>query len=159
MNLSAISLVVDAAFVVLLVVTIVYAVKLNARISDLRTRETDLQEMVKQFNQASDQALGSVQVLKSAGIEADREIKAATERAQALRDDLAYMIERGERVAARIERAATARGAAPEGATRPGGGADTERARTGPEPGGEDRYRSEIEQALAQVIRSTAAAG
>ena len=41
MNLSAFSLVVDAIFVVLLVVTIVYAIKLNKRISDLRARETE----------------------------------------------------------------------------------------------------------------------
>ena len=158
MNLSAFTLIVEAVFVVLLLVTIVYAVKLNARISGLRARESELQEMFKQFNEASDQALDSVQILKSAGVEADRQINASTERAQALREDLAYMIEHGERIADRLERAATTQGSARNTVTRPAGEAEPNVPTS--QPADDDgQYRSEIEQALAQVIRSTAMAG
>jgi hypothetical protein len=159
MNLSAFSLVVDAVFVVLLVVTIVYAIKLNARISDLRTRETELHEMVRQFNQASDQALGSIQVLKTAGLDADREIQLATARAREVRDDLASLIDRGKRTADRLEHASSGRVSAPQAEPRTDSGAAPGRTRPESATGGADEYRSEIEQALAQVIRSTAAAG
>ena len=66
MNLSAFTLIFEAVFAVLLLVTIVYAVKLNIRISGLRERDSELQEMIVQFNDASNRALDSVRVLKSA---------------------------------------------------------------------------------------------
>ncbi len=155
MNLSAVTVLVETGFAILLLVTIVYAVKLNTRISRLRGRDTELREMTEQFYEASTQARDAVLALKSAGIDVDRRLGASIDRAQALRDDLAYMIEHGERIADRIEHAPIHQPLAPGPASDPvgaaqlasGGGADEDR-----------RYRSEIEQALAKVIRSTAMA-
>ncbi len=158
MNLSAFTLIFEAVFAVLLLVTIVYAVKLNIRISGLRERDSELQEMIVQFNDASNRALDSVRVLKSAGLDVDRQFKVSTDRAQALRDDLAYMIERGEKIADRNEHAPIRQRSTPDPASEPAGAAEPQ----GPsrESADENRqYRSEIEQALAQVIRSTATVG
>ncbi len=158
MNLSVFTLMFEAVFAVLLLVTIVYAVKLNISISGLRERESELREMIERFNEASNQALDSVRVLKSVGVDADRQFKASIDRAQALRDDLAYMIERGEKIADRIEHAPIQRQSTSGLASGPVGAAEPH----GPyrEPADEDRqYRSEAEQALAQVIRSTAMVG
>ncbi len=165
MTLAAFTLMFEAVFAVVLLVTIVYAVKLNARISGLRERDSELREMIEQFNVASSQARDSAAALKSAGVDADRQLRASIDRAQALNDELAFMIEHGATIADRIERAAIqqrsdpgrAGGDQPAGPSREsadeataagGGGADEDR-----------RYRSEIEQALARVVRSTAAAG
>lgn len=164
MTLSAVSLFVEGAFAVVLVVTIVYAVKLNIRISGLRDRDSELREMIEQFDQATNQARDSAQALKSAGIDADRQLRASIDRAQALRDDLAYMIEHGGKIADRIEHAPVHQRPAPgrpPGAAEPGG-SPPDPASEPSRASGEDedrQYRSEIEQALAQVVRSTAAAG
>jgi hypothetical protein len=119
--------------------------------------------MIEQFDQATNQARDSAQALKSAGIDADRQLRASIDRAQALRDDLAYMIEHGERIADRIERAPVRQSPAPgrpPGAAEPGGSPPGPAGEPSP-ASGEDadrQYRSEIEQALAQVVRSTASA-
>lgn len=158
MNLSAFTLIFEAVFVVLLLVTIVYAVKLNTRISGLRERDSEIREMIKQFHEASDQALDSVRVLKTAGLDADREIKESIDRAEALRDDLADTIERGERIANRIEHAPLKQQSTQNRESSPVGAAEPHE--PPPESTDEDgRYRSEIEQALAQIVRSTAMAG
>ncbi len=143
MTLAAFTLMFEAVFAVLLLVTIVYAVKLNIRISHLHERDSELREMIGQFNEASNQALDSVRVLKSAGVDADRQFKASIDRAQALRDDLAYMIEHGERIADRIEHAPIQRQSTPGLASGPVGAAEPH----GPsrEPADADRqYRSDV---------------
>ena len=158
MNLPVFTLMFEAVFAVLLLVTIVYAVKLNIRISSLHERDSELREMIGQFNEASNQALDSVRVLKSVGVDADRQFKASIDRAQALRDDLAYMIERGEGIVDRFEHARIQQQSTPDLASGPVGAAEPHGSSR--ESAHEDRqYRSEVEQALAQVIRSTAMVG
>ncbi len=159
MNLAGFTLLFEAGFAVLLGVTIVYAVKLNLRISGLRERDSELRETIGRFNEASSQAQDSAVALKSAGLDAERQLRATIERGQSLRDDLAFMIEHGDRIADRIERSPIQR--------RPAPGPQSEAEPAGPSPraaeeSGEGavedrRYRSEMEQALANVMRSTAA--
>ncbi len=125
--------------------------------------------MIEQFNEASNKALDSVRVLKSAGVDADRQFKALIDRAQSLRDDLAYMIEHGERVADRIEHAPIQQRSTPGLASGPNSAAeshdpsresaDEASAARGAGADEDRQYRSEVEQALAQVIRSTAMVG
>ena len=146
---------IDVAMIILLLVTIVYGVKLNIRISGLRERDSELQGVIEQFNEASNRALDSVRDLKSAGLDVDQKFKASTDRAQALCDDLAYMIERGEKIADRMEHAPVRQRPTPDPASGP-----VEPQGPSRESADENRqYRSEIEQALAQVVRSTATVG
>jgi uncharacterized protein DUF6468 len=104
MTLGAMSLIFEGAVSLLLIAVIVYSVKLNTRIVGLRSREGELKQMIAQFNEAAVQAEASAGHLKSVGTAAERNLRVTIERAQALRDDLSFLIERGDRVAGRMKR-------------------------------------------------------
>lgn len=104
MTLAALSLVFEGLVSVLLVAVIVYAVKLNGRIVALRSQESGLKEMIAQFNEAATQAEVSASHLTAAGMDSERNLRTTIERAQAMRDDLSFLIERGGNVSSRMER-------------------------------------------------------
>ncbi len=104
MTLGAMSLILEGTVSVLLVAVIVYAIKLNRRILALRSQEGELKDMISQFNDAALQAEASVGHLKTAGMESERNLRATIERAQAMRDDLSFVIERGGNMSNRVER-------------------------------------------------------
>lgn len=163
MTLSAFAWLFEAVFAVVLLVTIVYAIKLNSRMSELRERDSELQEMIGKFNEASRQAQDAALVLKSAGTDADQLIRESIGRAQALRDDLAFIVEHGERIADRIAQS-PARARFPDAGNAAKMPAPAEPApaasdRHGEAPDGDGPYRSEIERELAQVMRSTSTGG
>ncbi len=90
-----IGLILDSIIVVLLVLTITYAARLNQRLSQLRGDKKELQELAKTFAEATIKAEEGIKNLK---ISSD-ELRAEVEKAQALRDDLEYLVERGGRTA------------------------------------------------------------
>jgi hypothetical protein len=89
--------------IVLLVPTIVYAVILNRRLTALRTSRDELAKVVGSFNDATLRAEAGIPKLKKATTEANLALKDRVEKAQTLRDDLAFMIERAEELATRLE--------------------------------------------------------
>lgn len=104
MTLGMMSLIFEGAVSGLLIAVIVYAVKLNRRILALRSQEGELKEMIGQFNDAALQAEISAGHLKTAGTDSERNLRATIERAQAMRDDLSFMIERGGNMSDRVDR-------------------------------------------------------
>lgn len=101
----------DIAVILLLVPTIIYAVILNRRLSALRRSREELAKVVNSFNEATMRAEAGIPKLKKATTEANHTLKDRVEKAQTLRDDLAFMIERAEELATRLEGAVrTARG-------------------------------------------------
>jgi hypothetical protein len=103
----------DIAVILLLVPTIIYAVILNRRLSALRRSREELAKVVNSFNEATMRAEAGIPKLKKATTEANHTLKDRVEKAQTLRDDLAFMIERAEELATRLEGAVrTARGEA-----------------------------------------------
>src|SRR5437763_1286246 len=119
----------DIVVIILLVPTIIYAVILNRRLAALRKSRDELGKVVNSFNEATMRAEAGIPKLKKATTEANHTLKDRVEKAQTLRDDLAFMIERAEELAGRLEgavRAARAEGvvthvapaAAPAPATR-----------------------------------------
>lgn len=86
-----IGLILDSVIVVLLVLTITYAARLNQRLSQLRGDKKELQELAKTFAEATTKAESGIKHLK---VSSDA-LKAEVEKAQALRDDLEYLIQRG----------------------------------------------------------------
>ncbi|MCW8915305.1 MAG: DUF6468 domain-containing protein [Magnetovibrio sp.] len=90
-----IGLILDSIIVVLLVLTITYAARLNQRLSQLRGDKKELQALAKTFADATAKAEVGIKSLK---ISSD-ELHAEVEKAQALRDDLEYLVERGGRTA------------------------------------------------------------
>ena len=93
------SLLLDLLVAVLLAVTIGYAVTLNQRLKGLKKHKDELEALAASFAQATTRAEESIGRLKSSV----SELHAASERANALRDDLAFLVERGGAIADRLE--------------------------------------------------------
>jgi hypothetical protein len=101
-------MILDIVVILLLVPTIVYAVILNRRLTALRRSREELSKVVNSFNEATMRAEAGIPKLKKATTEANHTLKDRVEKAQTLRDDLAFMIERAEELAARLEGAVRA---------------------------------------------------
>ncbi|CAA7623154.1 DUF6468 domain-containing protein [Magnetospirillum sp. SS-4] len=107
----------DIVVSLLLIATIGYAVMLNSRLSSLRKNRDDLARTITNFNEATVRAESSIPKLRKAAEEAGQTLQERVEKAQSLRDDLAFMIERADTMANRLENAV--RNARPDG--RPDG--------------------------------------
>ena len=99
MMLANAGLVVECVVAVLLVVLIAFVAKLDRRLAGIRRREQEMQQLMTEFNVAAERAEASAGKLKTVGIEAEKGLRAGIERGQSLRDDLAFMIDRGAAVA------------------------------------------------------------
>jgi hypothetical protein len=98
----------DVVVILLLVPTIIYAVILNRRLAALRRSRDELSKVVSSFNEATMRAEAGIPKLKKATTEANHTLKERVDKAQTLRDDLAFMIERAEELASRLEGAVRA---------------------------------------------------
>jgi len=93
------SLALDVFLAVLLIVTICYAMVLNRKLSRFRNEKMELEKLAKLFGEAMERAGDSIGKLKNtAGGLQDR-----IDKAQALRDDLVFLIDRGGSAADRLE--------------------------------------------------------
>lgn len=95
----AFSMVLDILVAGLLVVTISYAVMLNRRLRNMRQDRTELEKLATKFADSTMRAEHSIRKLK---MHAD-ELGSRMEKAQGLRDDLTFLIERGTTTADRLE--------------------------------------------------------
>jgi len=98
----------DFVVILLLIPTIIYAGILNRRLGALRRSRDELSKVVASFNDATLRAEAGIPKLKKATTEANHTLKDRVEKAQTLRDDLAFMVERAEELANRLEGAVRA---------------------------------------------------
>ncbi|MGE5514244.1 MAG: DUF6468 domain-containing protein [Bacteroidota bacterium] len=98
-------IVLDLLVSVLLVATIGYAVMLNQRLTQLRKNRDDLAKIIVSFNEATVRAETAIPKLRKAAEDAGQSLQERVEKAQSLRDDLAFMIERADTMANRLETA------------------------------------------------------
>lgn len=98
-------IVLDIIVAILLAATIAYAVVLNKRIGQLRSNRDDLAKLIAAFNEATQRAEAGIQRLKRTAEEAGGSLQERVEKAQSLRDDLAFMTERADAMANRLENA------------------------------------------------------
>lgn len=146
MTMDHLTLAFDVVVAVLLGATIYFAVRLDRRISALRADEAGLGQTIASFAEASARAEASAAALKQAGLDAETSLRGAVEKAQALRDDLVFMIDRGGAVADRVERMTVGvRPAAERKAEAPAP------ARPANEPGAP---RSETERDILKALRA-----
>jgi len=96
-------LILDVIVAILLAATIGYALMLNRRLGELRRNRDDLARLVNAFNDATARAEAGIPKLRRAADEAGATLQERVEKAQTLRDDLAFMIERAEGMANRLE--------------------------------------------------------
>ncbi|MGE5475068.1 MAG: DUF6468 domain-containing protein [Bacteroidales bacterium] len=98
-------IILDLLVSVLLIATIGYAVMLNQRLTQLRKNRDDLAKIIVSFNEATVRAESSIPKLRKAAEDAGQTLQERVEKAQSLRDDLAFMIERADTMANRLENA------------------------------------------------------
>ena len=139
------TLILDVVLITFLAVTIGYAVVLNRKLTQLRRNKAELERLSATFAQATHKAEDSIGRVMT-GAEALQE---RVNKAQGLRDDLAFLIDRAISAAHRLEDAVrTARPrAAPDGPT-PTTAPRTSDFEDDIEP------RSEAERELLKAIRS-----
>lgn len=101
--MSILALVLDLAIVALLVATIGYAVTLNRQLSRLRDSRAELEELVRGFAEATERAEAGVQGMRRMAAESGEKLQKTVDRAQAIRDELQFMTEAADSLAARLE--------------------------------------------------------
>ena len=96
------SLVLDGGVVVLFFATIGYTVVLNRRIGEMREWKAEFDRLITSFNQATERAEAGIQSLKSVASQRGPDLQRSLDKARSLRDDLAYLVERGDTLADRL---------------------------------------------------------
>ena len=104
------SLILDIAVAGLLVMTIVYAIRLNRRLTVMRQDRDELAAIAANFDKAASRAGDSIAKLKAS----TESLQEGVRKAESLRDDLAFLLDRGGSAADRLE--AAVRAARQEGA-------------------------------------------
>ncbi len=100
---QSVPLAADGIVSVLLLIKICYAIALSQKLNALRADKVALKALVGQLADASASAEAGVAGLRAAAHDIGRTLEKKLEEAESLRDDLAYMIERGGAAADRLE--------------------------------------------------------
>jgi hypothetical protein len=135
----------EVVLVVLLAATLFHAVRLERALGVLKRDRVALQELVAGFNASTRQAENGIERLRGAADGAGQQIARQVDAALSLKDDLSLLIERGDRLADRID--ALVRAGRPLAA-------DTPRlAVVNDANPGEPRVRSQAERDLLKALR------
>lgn len=113
MTYTVISVLLNAFVALLLGVTIFYCLKLNKRIRILQDSKSELAQLIEKFDMSTQQATYSIQEIHKASKKINENIQVKLDKANYLADDLAFMIEKANKMADRMEGGISA--------SRPGG--------------------------------------
>lgn len=132
--------------IVLLAATLFHAVRLERALGVLKRDRSTLEALVAGFNTSTRQAEAGIEQLRAATDGAGRQIARQIDAATSLKDDLAFLMERGERLADRLD--SLVRSARPMAA-------EPQRAMAVDEPEMADapRVRSQAERDLLRALR------
>jgi hypothetical protein len=86
----------------LLIAVVHYTIRLHRRLETLRAEQKQLGELIGQFTSAADRADAASAHLKATGVDTDKSIRALIARAESMRDELAFLIDRADQASARI---------------------------------------------------------
>jgi hypothetical protein len=93
----------EIILVVLLAATLVQAIRLERALGVLKRDRTALESLVAHFNGSTQQAENGIQRLRAAVDGAGRDIEGQITKSISLKDDLAFLTERGDRLADRLD--------------------------------------------------------
>jgi Domain of unknown function (DUF6468) len=93
----------DAVVALLLVATIGYSAVLNRRLTAVRADRDQFASVIRDLGAATQRAESAVAGLRATADDLGRRVDKKIEEGRALRDDLAYMIERGGAIADKLE--------------------------------------------------------
>ncbi|QCI80299.1 hypothetical protein E6W36_14615 [Hankyongella ginsenosidimutans] len=101
------TLLADGLVAALLIAAIVVGIRLDRRLDVLRSGRAEMAALIKALNAACERADLSVAQLRAAVKEGEDTLNQPLGSARALRDELSIMIESGDRLASRLEQAAS----------------------------------------------------
>jgi chromosome segregation ATPase len=87
----------------LLTVTLFHALRLEKALGVLRRDRAALEELIAGFNESTRQAEGGIDRLRAVADGAGRQIARHVDQAKALKNDLAFLSERGEKLADQLD--------------------------------------------------------
>ncbi|MEA1651079.1 DUF6468 domain-containing protein [Nitrospirillum sp. BR 11164] len=136
------SLALDVVVGGLLVATIVYALRLNRQIAQLRDSRGEMEALVREFSEATAQADAGVKGMRKAAAESGEALQYLIGRADKMREELEQMTQAADALAARLE-----------------GAAGRARANAAPSEPARDTRPEPRDLPRAEALRGSAAAG
>ncbi|MBM3601407.1 MAG: hypothetical protein FJX35_24690 [Alphaproteobacteria bacterium] len=114
------SIAVELVVIVLLAVTIAYAVVINRRLGILRDTKAEMEKVLLSLDDSIKRAESSVKNLKSTAEQQMKVMQQPIQRAEAMRDELAFIVKRADELADRLTNSISAsRAAAGDGVAKP----------------------------------------
>ncbi len=95
--------VLNILIILLLIPTIIYAVRLNANLTTLRNNQQSLAKLVESLNDATYKAESSIPKLKNITQSSSTDLKEVVVKAKELKDDLSFINQRADNLADRLE--------------------------------------------------------
>lgn len=139
----------EIVLVVLLGATLFQAIRLERALGVLKRDRASLESLVVGFNTSTHQAESGIQRLRAAADGTGRQIETQLSKSALLKDDLAFLTERGDRLADRLD--VLIRTARPLAADRPENGAQTPRNSGATAAGGSET--NQVERDLLAALR------
>ena len=136
----------EAVLVLLLAATLVHALRLERALGVLKRDRAVLEDLVAGFNASTRQAEAGIEQLRVAADGAGRQIARQIDTAVRLKDDLVFLLERGESLADRLDSLIRAGRPLAAEALRPIQATDDD-------PAGQPRVRSQAERDLLKALR------
>jgi hypothetical protein len=155
---NEVSLIADAAVAALLVVVIGYAMLLSRRLRAWRAEAGDMERQVVALNTALNRAAVAIDTLKAANRDDAATLEAVQKKAQSLRADLSFLVERGTTLADRLEQSVrgglNAQGHAGPAAAMGDMARPANRTPGSASPGSSDRSMSSAERELLKALEA-----
>ena len=93
---------IDGILIILLVATICCAISLSRRLYSLRSDKKNLEKLIGEFHDISEKADKSLTGIRATAEEVSRELAEANAKSRSMRDELAFLVERADRLAEKI---------------------------------------------------------
>ncbi len=97
------NLIIDALIAVLLVATIAYAAVLNRKLGVLRDAKSEMEALIASFSESTERAGSGVESLRQEAGRSGEALQNKVETARGLVDDLGFLIEKGTKLAERLD--------------------------------------------------------
>ncbi|MBV9248890.1 MAG: hypothetical protein JO227_06545 [Acetobacteraceae bacterium] len=137
----------ELALVLLLAATLFHAIRLEKALGVLKRDRTVLEELVSGFNDSTRQAEAGIERLRATADGAGRQLGRQLEAVRSVKDDLAFLTQRGESLADKLDALVRA--------GRPLGGEASRPAAVSADAGSPDRsrVRSQAERDLLRALK------
>lgn len=116
----------DAVLCLLLISALVVGFRLNRRLDDLRAGRSEMAQLIRALMDATSRAESVIGRLKEEGGARQDELRTSVSSAQALREELTFIIQAGDALASRLEQSAQNAGRATSGQRNAPPSADAE---------------------------------